>query len=414
MRASRSKLEASVRSHTDDDCSTERQTGRVRGSSSPFHVVVAGGGFAAAELLLALRALAEERVTLEMVTPSPALVFKPAATGDPFGGSRVQEYDLRQLADDVGATFRRDAVEAVASRAARLRLASGATVRYDGLVLATGARSRAAVPGATTYRDHRDSAAIAQVLADLRAGSIDSVVFTVPAGATWTLPLCELALLTAREIDHHELSARVSLVTPERAPLEVFGPTVSAAVSSLLRSRGVHLEHSTHARSVSRTGLELACGATVPADRVIAMPRLTGRRLSGVPADWSGFVATDDRGRVEELQDVFAAGDMTRFPVKQGGLATQQADVIAVELARRAGADLPQIPVRHFLRTQLLGPDGPLFLHVELDGQGRPATGGDEPPLSTEAPWWPAAKLFGRYLSPWIAARGRPLVDGRA
>jgi sulfide:quinone oxidoreductase len=105
---------------------------------------------------------------------------------------------------------------------------------------------------------------------------------------------------------------------------------------------------------------------------------------------------------------------MTRFPVKQGGLATQQADVIAVELARRAGADLPQVPVRHFLRTQFLGSDGPLFLHVELDGQGRPATGGDEPPLSTEAPWWPAAKLFGRHLSPWMAARGRPLVDGRA
>jgi hypothetical protein len=61
-----------------------------------------------------------------------------------------------------------------------------------------------------------------------------------------------------------------------------------------------------------------------------------------------------------------------------------------------------------------LGSDGPLFLHVELDGQGRPATGGNEPPLSTEAPWWPAAKLFGRYLSPWMAGRGRPLVDGRA
>jgi sulfide:quinone oxidoreductase len=377
-------------------------------------VVVAGGGFAAAELVLAVRVLAEERVTLELIAPSPRLAFKPAATGEAFGASTVQEFDLRELAEDAGATYRRDTVEAVASKTSRLRLASGATAHYDALVLATGARAHAVVPGATTYRDQRDSPAIARMLAELRARAISAVAFAAPAGVTWTLPLYELALLTARELDDHGLSARVTLVTPERAPLEVFGPAVSAAVGQLLAERDVFVEHSTRPRSVTRGGLELAHGGLVPADRVIAIPRLTGRRLSGVPADWSGFVTTDEDGRVEDLHGVFAAGDMTRFPVKQGGLATQQADVIAAELARRAGVDVPREPTRYVLRTQLLGADGPLFLQAELDGQGRAIADGAGPPISTEAPWWPAAKLFGRHLSPWMAARALPMADATA
>jgi sulfide:quinone oxidoreductase len=371
------------------------------------HVVVAGGGFAAAEALLALRALAEDRVSLELISPSPRLVFKPAATGHPFGASTVEEYDLRRLADEVGATYRADAVEAVAPQACRLRLASGAVANYDELVLATGARATAAVPGATTYRDHRDSSTLGQLLGDLRAGTVREVVFAAPAGVAWTLPLYELALLTAREIDEHDLFATVAIVTPEASALHVFGADVSTAVESLLSDHLVHLVPVTRPDRVSRDGLRLSDGGRITADRVIAVPRLTGRQLPGVPSDWSGFVATDDRGRVESLAHVFAAGDMTHFPIKQGGLATQQADVIAAELARGVGVDVPPSPLRHVLRTQLFGADGPLFLQVELDAHGRPVVDGERPSLSNDPSWWPAAKLFGRYLSPWMAAHRR-------
>jgi hypothetical protein len=115
-------------------------------------------------------------------------------------------------------------------------------------------------------------------------------------------------------------------------------------------------------------------------------------------------VATDHHGRVRDLADVFAAGDMTQLRIKQGGLATQQADVIAAVLAARAGADVEIRPVRHVLRTRLLVPDGPLYLRAELDGDGRPLPATETPQISEEALWWPPAKLFGRYLSPWMAA----------
>jgi len=31
---------------------------------------------------------------------------------------------------------------------------------------------------------------------------------------------------------------------------------------------------------------------------------------------------------------------------------------------------------------------------------------GDAPAVSDEADWWPASKLFGRHLTPWMATRG--------
>jgi sulfide:quinone oxidoreductase len=123
-----------------------------------------------------------------------------------------------------------------------------------------------------------------------------------------------------------------------------------------------------------------------------------------VPSDWNGFVDTDEQGRVRELEDVYAVGDMTSFPVKQGGLATQQADVVASTLAALAGAGTQPDSAKLVLRSRLLGAACPLFLRTELDAHGDPQ-GSSEATVSDESPWWPAAKLFGRHLTPWMAGR---------
>src|SRR2546425_699915 len=65
--------------------------------------------------------------------------------------------------------------------------------------------------------------------------------------------------------------------------------------------------------------LAVAPSGSIPADRVVALPRLRGRPIEGIPRDGNGFVPTDPHGRVAGLADVFAAGDVTAFPVKQGG-----------------------------------------------------------------------------------------------
>jgi sulfide:quinone oxidoreductase len=362
-------------------------------------VTVLGGGPAAAEVLLALRALTDERMALELITPQPQLALRAASTGAAFGEGEVAVYDLAELAEETGAALRIDAAEAVAPTARRIRLASGATAEYDALVLAVGARARAGIPGATVFRDQRDARLLHALLEDL--GSVRRVAFAVPAGVAWTLPLYELALLTVAEAARRDVELEVTLVTPERRPLEVFGPRTGTRVAGLLAERGVRVLLSTAAVSAERGRLALRHGGSIAADRVIAVPRLVGRRIAGIPADWNNFVHTDPYGHVAELSDVFAAGDMTAFPIKQGGIATQQADVIAAVLA---GATVP--PVRHVLRTQLLGAGEPLYLRTELDGHGRVLSEavGDEPD------WWPAAKLFGRRLTPWMARQRMTIV----
>src|SRR3954452_4678690 len=100
-------------------------------TQSSHHVIIAGGGFAAVEALLALRALAQERVTLELIAPDELLRYRPSATGEPFGADEVAAFDLGDLAARSAATFRRDSITAVLPTQRAVRLASGTTRRYD-------------------------------------------------------------------------------------------------------------------------------------------------------------------------------------------------------------------------------------------------------------------------------------------
>ena len=376
-------------------------TGERLTPGEPRHVVVAGGGFAAVEALLALRALAGHRVTLELVAPDAALHYRPSATGEPFEADEVSSFSLAEIAERAGAAHRMDALGSVAPRDHTIRLASGATRPYDGLVLALGARLRVGVPGAVLFRDQRDAGRMRRVVSDLVEGRARHVAFVVPVGVTWTLPLYELALLTARALDEAEALAQVTLVTPERRPLEVFGEVASRTVHELLVAHGVRVITEAHADTATRDGLSLRFGGMLRSDRVVAVPRLAGPDVSGVPGDWNGFVPTDDHGRVNGLADVFAVGDMTDSPVKQGGLATQAADAVAAAIAQALGAGAAGDPEPAVLRARLLGPAEPLYLRAELDAHGVPVPGGSS--AGSELPWWPSGKVVGRYLSPALA-----------
>jgi CBS domain-containing protein len=102
---------------------------------------------------------------------------------------------------------------------------------------------------------------------------------------------------------------------------------------------------------------------------------------------------------VHRLADVFAAGDITNFPVKQGGIATQQADAAAEMIAANAGADLAPQPFRPVLRGLLLTGRQPRYLRHDLTGGA-----GDTSSASPEPLWWPPAKIVGRYLAPFLGA----------
>ncbi len=137
---------------------------------------------------------------------------------------------------------------------------------------------------------------------------------------------------------------------------------------------------------------------SVAADRVVSLPRLRGPFLAGLPHDSDGFIPTDLHGLVAGEADVYAAGDATTCPVKQGGVATQQADAAAEAIAARAGADVDPRPFRPVLRGMLLTGASPRYLRADQSGAA-----GDSSSASDQALWWPPSKIAGHWLAPYLA-----------
>jgi sulfide:quinone oxidoreductase len=360
-----------------------------------LRVVVAGGGVAGLETLLALRELAGDLVEIELVAPESHFYYRPLAVAEPFGAGVVQRFELDDLARAAGASHEPGELAAVNPRAHLIRLVHGLELDYGALVLACGARPHEAVPGALTFRGPADADRFQRLLAEVEGG-LRRIAFAVPSGPVWPLPLYELALLTSATLRERGIETQLVLATVEHEPLEVFGRTVSEAIARLLEERGIVLRTGVSPTEATASGLELERGNPIEADRVVALPRLTGPQIEGIPHNQAGFVPTDQEGRVSGLEDVYAAGDISAFPLKQGGLAAQAADAIAARIAAQAGAHVVPEPFHPILRAVLFTGGAPLFLRTDL--YPRAASTASEEPL-----WSPPSKIFGRWLSPFLA-----------
>ena len=91
-------------------------------------------------------------------------------------------------------------------------------------------------------------------------------------------------------------------------------------VRRLLDERRIALLTSSSVVGYAHRELRLASGDAIHADRVITIPELRGPRLEGISATLDGFIPIDSHGRVGGLADVYAAGDITDFPVSKAAL----------------------------------------------------------------------------------------------
>jgi sulfide:quinone oxidoreductase len=357
-------------------------------------IVIAGGGIAGLEALIALHGHLGSSARIELLEANADLVERQRAVSEPFGGGPARRFDLARIAADNGAHLTPDRLASVDTEARRVRTVGGDMLDYDALLIAVGATPDMAIPGALTFSGPRDVGAFAALLADLDAGRAQRVAFAVPTSVTWALPLYELALMTGEHVRAHGLEGvGLVLVTPERSPLEAFGPRIASHIWSLLAQRGIAVR--THAAPLRAGpgGLIVAHREPVQADRIVSLPRLVGPWIGGLPHDGQGFLATDEHGAVLGTEAVWAAGDGTAFPLKQGGLAAQQAGAAAAAIARSLGVEVRAEPFRPVLRGMLLDPAGPRFLE---------STRGD---LPTTPLWWPPSKVAAPHLSDYLAPR---------
>lgn len=364
--------------------------------AAPLRVLIVGGGIAALEATLALRELAEDQVEIELLAPGEEFVYRPMSVAEPFQQGEMRRFPLARLVELAGARLTRGTLSTVDLDGRRATTSDGAELDWDVILLALGMRTREGVPGSLTFRGPDDNQALIELMEDALAGRVRSLTFALPARTAWPLPLYELALMAkVRLEDAGATEVEVGVVTPEAEPLAVFGRTASAEVKELLESRRVDLR--THTTPVVfRSGaLVVVPGRAIRTDRVVSVPVPEAHRIPGIPDGRSGFVHTDAHARVAGRADVYAVGDMTTFPVKQGGIAAQQADAAAEAIAALAGAQITPQPFRPVLRGVLLTGMSPRFMvGGVIDSSSQ---------VDTEALFWPPAKVVGRYLAPFLA-----------
>jgi sulfide:quinone oxidoreductase len=372
-------------------------------------VVIVGGGVAGLEALIALRALVGDRVAVTLVSQDDWFVDRPLSVAEPFGLGSAARHPLPEIAAEFDAGFVHAAVTAVDAAEHRISCAGGPNLGFDTLILAPGARTRRPFASGITFGVEGSGRAVKEMLSRLRSGEARSAAFVAPGMIGWLLPLYELALMTGRELARSKVEgAQLRLVTPEDRPLMLFGDRGSESVSRLLAAAGIEFIGATRA---TVQGGDVALGTTgesVAVDCVVTLPLMRGPGLAGVSATQPDeFIPVDEYGRVEGLADVYAAGDAVDFPVKQGGLAAQQADAVAAHIAARHGARVDAAPFRPVLRGMLFTGGEPQFMRSRVPDADPDARSAWYPL------WWPPTKIAGRYLAPYLLERSEVEGFGR-
>ena len=365
-------------------------------------VLIAGGGVAALEAVLSLEEIAEGALDLALLAPSTRFEYRPLSVAEPFGLGRAHLFELSDLLRERRVETMVDALESVDAERREVRTTGGHALAYDALLVAVGAIRRDALDGAITFSGSKATEDVRRLLRDAEAGQVRRLVVAVPPGVVWELPAYELALMASAQFDERDVATEVALVTPEERPVDAFGRRASEAVEEMLRLRHIAFHNAVPVRAEAGR-LVVQSGEPIPTDAVLALPQVVPPRLAGFPADELGFIPVDPHGRVPGLPGVYAAGDITSFPLKQGGLASQQADAAAEAIAADLGHGPDPRPFRPALRGLLLAGRAPRYLRAEI--LRSPATLSS---AKVDGTGWAPTKIAGRRLGPLLALHGAP------
>ena len=277
---------------------------------APEDIVIIGAGAAGNAAAEMLRRLGYDRRVTMLDAEADAPYDRPNLSKDYLAGNAPEEW-IPLRPDGFQAEHRIDLVRNAQVSALDLpkrevQLTSGATYRFDRLLLATGAEPvRLPIPGADGVHVHYlRSLADSRAIIEKAKNSKRAVVI----GASF-IGLEVAAALRARELDVH-------VVAPERLPLErVMGPELARFVKTLHEEHGVafHLEDT--ATAIGDRDVTLKSGATLPTDLVVigvgVRPRTGLAERAGLAMDRG---VTVNEFLETSAPHVFAAGDIARYP----------------------------------------------------------------------------------------------------
>jgi sulfide:quinone oxidoreductase len=374
-----------------------------------FRVIIAGGGVAATETSLALADLAPDLTDVTVIAPNTEFVYRPMTVREPFAYGAARRYPLEQIVRDAGADLVTDELGWVDPHKQTIHTKSGQSIEYDALMLALGAKAVPRYSHALTIDDRRLDETLHGLIQDVEGGYTQRIAFVSPGRMAWPLPLYELALMTAGRAYDMDVDVSITMVTPEDAPLAIFGAAVSSAVGALLKRARIETITSAHAEIPSQGHVVINSGdRRLNVGRVVALPELYGPSLRGIPLGEHGFIRVNLHGQLPDVGPIYAAGDAVEFPIKHGGIASQQADVAAESIAALAGASITPRPFHPMIHGMLLTGDKPLYLTAQITGGH-----GFSSEVSETPTWSPTAKIAARYLAPTLEGYDREQASTR-
>jgi NADPH-dependent 2,4-dienoyl-CoA reductase/sulfur reductase-like enzyme len=263
-------------------------------------LVIAGGGLAAQRCCEVLRAAGDDR-PITILCAEPIRPYdRPPLSKDALAGEAEVAFRPPHWYADNGIELRLSTPARGLDPARRAVLVDGDRIRYDDLLIGTGATART-LPALAAYENVQALRTLAdaeRLRLALRAGGPLAVIGAGLIGL-------EAAATAVRA------GIEVTVIEAAPRPLQgILGPRATAWLTALHRAHGVTIRAGTtvttaHGRDAVEA-LELHDGTRIPCAHVLVG---VGVR----PAiDWTGLdrLATDDRGRTA-LPHVFAAGDAT-------------------------------------------------------------------------------------------------------
>ena len=366
----------------------------------PLKVLVAGGGVAGLEVLLALRHLAGDRVERTLLTPEDEFVYRPMAVAEPFARGHAQRHRLDAIAQDLGARLVRGSLADVDDRTRTATTSAGERLSYDALVVAIGARSELALERASTWTPESDGEIYRRSAARCRGGLHQAPRVRDPARRRLAA-----ARLRARPDDCLGRARHGHQRRPDH-DLHAGGRAAGAvrrrrrqALREDLDELGIQVVTSAYVADAPDGQLVVEPGARrLEADRVVALPRAAGPALPGVLNDAHGFIRCDRTARSTTPPPCGRRATRSRSPSSRAGWPRSRPTRSPRRSPRAPAPTCDPQPFRPVLRGVLLTGRGQAWMRNVVAG------GDGEGEAQRRALFWPPTKIAGRYLSPYLAA----------